>query len=55
MPKLQTSYYGLCQVYGITELEIHELNSGKVYRFKGEEINQVKNGGKSWKAAEVHH
>ena len=33
----------------------NELNSGKGYRWEGEEINQVKNGCKSWKAAEVNH
>ena len=36
---------------GITEIEIHELNSGKVYVFKEDEINKVKNGGKKWKNA----
>ena len=29
---------------GITEIEIHELNSGKVYVFKEDEINKEKNG-----------
>ncbi len=33
----------------------NELNRGKGYRWEGEEINQVKNGCKSWKAAEVNH
>ena len=29
----------------------HELQA----RASGEEINQVQNGGKSWKKAEIHH
>ena len=40
---------------GITELEVHELSTGKVYRFVGDDIQMVKNGGKPWKKAEVHH
>lgn len=39
----------------ITELEIYELGSNKKYLFKDTEINLVKNGGKSWRRAEIHH
>ena len=54
-PSCRPAIMDYAKSMGISELEIHELNSGKIYRFKGEEINQVKNGGKSWKAAEVSH
>jgi RHS repeat-associated protein len=54
-PSCRPAIMDYAKSMGITELEIHELNSGKVYRFQGKEINQIKNGGKSWKAAEVCH
>ncbi|WP_455073606.1 RHS repeat domain-containing protein [Prevotella jejuni] len=54
-PSCRPAIMDYAKSMGISELEIHELNSGKIYRFEGEEINQVKNGGKSWRAAEVSH
>ena len=41
-PSCRPAIMDYAKSMGISELEIHELNSGKIYRFEGEEINQVK-------------